>query len=75
MDFNITFVIMTVIAVVLLFLIAKFVIRMVIRLLLSGLVIATLLTVAAFGSWNGWFTSSSSHKTPRPAATRRANSR
>ena len=75
MEFYVTFAIITVIAVVLLFLITKFVIRMVIRLLLSGLVIATLFIVAAFGWWNGWFTSSSSHKTPRPAASRRANSR
>ena len=64
-----------VIAVVLLFLIAKFVIRLVIRLLLSGLVIMIMLIVTTVGWWNGWFASSSSHKTPRPAASRRANSR
>ena len=75
MEFYVTFAIITVIAIALLFLIAKFVFRLVIRLFLSGLVILALLLVAAFGWWNGWFTSSPAHKTPRPAASRRANSR
>ena len=65
MEFYVTYAIITVIAIALLFLIAKFVIRLVIRLFLSGLVILALLLAAAFGWWNGWFDTSAPQK-PRP---------